>query len=275
MQSQNLNLVQSRPLLGVDCPSGEKHGDTRGHEEQAASAIANRTMDSVVHVIDSGGGARASSNTSNSSLSGSGMEVTHRKRPSPAAQAARESIVNLWLELDRPPVDAHLLEAVQLHLAKSDDDPGISPASVARLLADEGAELRHPEIIESDVRWRESRVNSRMDKFAAVEPLSTGARLNIQDAGVLISKMEKLRQELEREADKIRLDELRKLAAEARQRAEAMGKNRKLNETVRCEQSEIAEWLKVWLQTPALFENWLELRRRSEEFRRRFDVNAP
>ena len=203
------------------------------------------------------------------------MEVTHRKRPSLAAQAARESVVKLWLELGRPPVDAHFLEAVQRQFANSSEDPGISPASVARLLADEGAELRHPEIIESDVRWRESLVNSRMDKFAAVEPLSTGARLNIQDTGALISKMEKLRQEFERDDDETRLDELRTLAADARQRAEAMGKNRKLNETVRVEQSEIAEWLKVWLQTPALFENWLELRRRSEEFRKKFQQKAP
>ena len=205
------------------------------------------------------------------------MEVTHRKRPgqSLAAQAAREFIVKLWLELGRPPVDAQFLENVQRQLAKSSEDPAISPAEVARLLADEGAELRHPEIIEADVRWREPLVNSRMDKFAAVEPLSSGARLNIQDAGVLISKMEKLRQEFERHRDESGLGELRTLAADARQRAEAMGKNHKLNETFRREQSEIAEWLKVWLQTPMLFENWLELRRRSDEFRKRFDENAP
>ena len=178
--------------------------------------------------------------------------------------------MKLWLELGRPPVDAQFLQSVQGQLAKSSETPAISPAEVARLLADEGAELRHPEIIESDVRWREPLLNSRMDKFAAVEPLSSGARLNIVDAGVLISKLEKLRQEFERDDDETGLSELRALAADARQRAEAMGKSRKLNETVRVEQSEIAEWLKVWLQTPALFENWLELRRRSAEFQNKF-----
>ena len=192
----------------------------------------------------------------------------HRKRP--GQNLTSEFIVKLWLELGRPPVDALILENVQRQLAKSSEDPAISPAEVARLLADEGAELRHPEIIESDVRWRELLVNSRMDKFAAVEPLSSGARLNIQDAGVLISKMEKLRQEFERDTDNTQLQELRTLAAEARQRAEALGRNRKLDETVRSVQAEVAEWLKVWLQTPALFENWLELRRRSEEFRSKF-----
>jgi hypothetical protein len=199
------------------------------------------------------------------------MEVTHQKRPRRplAAQAAREFIVQFWLERGRPPIDAQFLEEVQGEL-KSFEDVAMSPASVARQLADEGAELRHPQIIESDVHWREAFLKNRVDKLAAVEQLSSGARLDIEEAGVLIGKMEKLRQEFERDDDDTRLNELRTIAADARQRAEAMGKNHKLDEKVRREQSEIAEWLKVWLQTPALFENWLELRRRSEEFRKRF-----
>jgi hypothetical protein len=205
------------------------------------------------------------------------MEITHGKRPGQtlAAPAAREVIVKLWLELGRPPVDAQFLQNIQRELAARHGDNAMSPASVARLLADEGAEMRHPEIIEFDVRWRDSLVRSRVDKFAAIEQLSSGERLNIEDAGALISKMEKLRQEFERDDDETRLDELKTLAAGARQRAEAMGKNHKLDEPIRGEQSEVAEWLKVWLQTPTLFENWLELRRRSEEFREKFPEKAP
>lgn len=197
----------------------------------------------------------------------------HRKRP--GQNLASDLIVKLWLELGRPTVDAQFLENVQSRLGERFEDLAMSPASVARVLADEGAELRHPEIIEFDVRWRESLVKSRMDKFATVEQLSSGARLNIDEAGALISKMEKLRQEFERDDDNTQLDDLRTLAADARQRAEAVGKNRKLDETVRSEQSEIAEWLKVWLQTPMLFENWLELRQRSEEFQNKFHKKAP
>ena len=138
------------------------------------------------------------------------MEVKHRK---PAAKTlASEFIMKLWLERGRPPIDAQLLEAVQTELAERFGDDAMSPASVARLLADEGAELRHPQIIEFDVHWRESLVTSRMDKFAAVEQLSSGAGLNIEEAGALISKMEKLRQEFERADDDTRLDELRTLA---------------------------------------------------------------
>jgi hypothetical protein len=205
------------------------------------------------------------------------MEVTHQKPPPQfrAVQAARELIVQFWLDRGRPPIDAQFLENVQRKLAETFAESEDSPAAVARLLADEGAELRHPEIIQADVRWRESRLKNRMEKFAAIEKLSSGARLKIEEAGVLISKMEKLRQEFERDDDDTGLEELRTLAVDARQRAEATGKNRKLDESLRLEQSEIAEWLKVWLQTPTLFENWLELRRRSEEFRKKFGDEAP
>jgi hypothetical protein len=199
------------------------------------------------------------------------MEVTRQKRPGQSLAAqAREFIVQFWLERGRLPIDAQFLEDVQRELVERFEDVAMSPASVARVLADEDAELRHPQIIEFDVHWREVFLKSRMEKFAAVEQLSSGARLNIESAGVLIGKMEKLRQEFERDDDDTRLEELRTIAADARQRAEALGKNRELDERVRREQSEIAEWLKVWLQTPTLFENWLELRRRSEQFREKF-----
>ena len=196
----------------------------------------------------------------------------HHKRPE--QNPASDFIVKLWLELGRPPVDAKFLETVQRDLTQRLGNDAMSPAAVARLLADEGAELRHPEIIEFDVRWRESLVKGRADKFGEVARLSSGARLSIDEAGKLISKLEKLRQEFERDHDNTELDQLRTLAAEARQRAEAMGKNRKLDETVRSEQAEVAEWLKVWLQTPALFENWSELRRRSDEFQSKFPGNS-
>ena len=42
------------------------------------------------------------------------------------------------------------------------------------------------------------------------------------------------------------------------------------NRASRAEKAEIAGWLGVWLQQPELFPDWLDLRRRSEDYRRRF-----
>jgi hypothetical protein len=35
----------------------------------------------------------------------------------------------------------------------------------------------------------------------------------------------------------------------------------------RAEKQEIATWFRIWLETPDLFFDWLELRKASEEFR--------
>lgn len=42
----------------------------------------------------------------------------------------------------------------------------------------------------------------------------------------------------------------------------------------RLEQSEIAHWLEIWLQTPDLFQQWLTLRQASAEFRQRFEIKS-
>jgi hypothetical protein len=60
------------------------------------------------------------------------------------------------------------------------------------------------------------------------------------------------------------------MAANGRQIAESLAKDQTLNQTQRDEQAEIVAWLKVWIQTPGLFADWLELRRRSPDFQKKF-----
>jgi hypothetical protein len=39
---------------------------------------------------------------------------------------------------------------------------------------------------------------------------------------------------------------------------------------MRARLKEISEWLSVWLQSPELFSDWLDLRRRSPEYKKKF-----
>lgn len=192
----------------------------------------------------------------------------HRKSPAQSAvkTAGDERILPAWVELGRPVVDAQVLA----DLVKRLGNDSISPATMARLLADEGAELRHPEVIEFDAQWREAQLATRGEKFAEISQLVSAGRLSLDRAEALISKLETLRLEFESTGDQPGQVELRGLALETRQRAQAMAKSRRLSDSERAEQLEIDEWIKVWLQTPALFKDWLELRRRSEEFRSKF-----
>lgn len=145
-----------------------------------------------------------------------------------------------------------------------------SPAAIARMLADEGAELRHPEVIEFDARWREAQIQDEISKFNGLEDFLTGKPLRLNKAEALFERLESLRKTLEQSGDQMALEQTRDMVINARQVAALLAKDRTLDPMERAEQVELVEWLKVWIQTPNLFEDWLELRRRSPDFRKRF-----
>lgn len=185
-------------------------------------------------------------------------------------EALRRLVVERWAEVDRPPVNARLLEAIQTQIEKNLRlEAGVSPATIARILADAGAELRHPEIIESDAAWRQGRLDNSEKEFAQIRELTSAPLTDLRAAEDFIRNLETKRQKFEHRQERDELAQLKSLAIEARQAAQSISRNAE-DGNIRLLQSEIAEWIKVWLQTPKLFDDWLELRRRSEEFRAKF-----
>lgn len=203
------------------------------------------------------------------------MEVRHSRPSKDAAQAERRAvIVELWAELGKPPVDARLLASIQSELlATFGNHETAGPAAIARVLADEGAALKHPEVIETDAAWRQSRIESNANE-SGLEQFTSPQVMTLATAENLIAELEEARQRYEMNQDGQGLAQVRNIAYESRRLAETIARNRSGEQTIRHEQGEIAEWLKVWLQTPALFNDWLELRRRSDEFRARFGDTA-
>ena len=187
------------------------------------------------------------------------------------ARTKRELAIAVWSRLQRPAVGEHELRQIQRAIARRFGAGAVdSPAAIARLLADEGAELRHPEVIEFDANWRQAQVEQSAADFAGFERFATARPLRLKQAEALIRKFEKVRRKFERAADAQALASLRDEAANARQTVQSLGKSQRLTQRNRDEQIEIAEWLSVWIRTPALFEEWLELRKRSTDFRHRF-----
>ncbi len=194
---------------------------------------------------------------------------THRRKP--AATTKRELIIQVWDRLGRIAVGEAELRQIQRSVRKQfGQGADESPAAIARVLADEDAELRHPEVIEFDARWREAKIQSDGGEFKGLEDLLTGKPLRLKKTEALIKKLERLRQRAENSGDQTAARELRSMAASGRQIAESLTKDQNLNLQERREQAEIAEWLKVWIQTPSLFADWLDLRQRSAEFRKKF-----
>ncbi len=188
---------------------------------------------------------------------------------SKAKPTKRELIILTWERLDCAPIGEDELSAIQKAI-RDHTGQDESPAAIARVLADEGAELRHPEVIEFDARWREAKIESESANFKGLEALLAGKPLRLSKAEALIAKLETLRQRSDEQAEK----EVRRVAVSGRQLAELLAKDSTLDQLQRAEHAEIAEWLKVWVQTPNLFADWLDLRRRSPEFQKKFGASS-
>jgi hypothetical protein len=184
----------------------------------------------------------------------------------------REKVVDVWRNLGEPRVGEDELRQIQKALGKESASAAavISPATIARILADEGAELRHPEIIEFDARWREAKIKREAERFGDLERFSSGKPMNREQAEALLNTIEGLRQRFADEADREALAGLVTLAVNARRAAQLIAKDVLADSVHRAEQEEIAEWIKIWIQTPNLFADWLALRKGSPEFRNRF-----
>ena len=185
----------------------------------------------------------------------------------------QEFIVAEWLRLGGHAIGRKELRAIQRALREEFGEGAIeSPARIARVLADEGAELRHPEVIEFDAKWREEKIEKETSKFRRLERFLDTKPARLHEAESLIKKLEQARQDSERNEDELDVRRLRDIAINARQAAELIASDSTLNQTQRDEQAEVAQWLAVWLQTPTLFDDWLDLRRRSPDFRKKFSM---
>ena len=180
------------------------------------------------------------------------------------ARTKRDLIVEVWERLDCETVGARELEEIAKVVRERYGAGALeSPAQMARLLADEGAELRHAEVLEADARWRARDPYEAM--FRNVLKFA-----DFTQAAASLRQLENLRREFARKKDQEGLRRVRELALKGKQRAQMIARNSKVAEAKRAEKQEIAEWFAVWLQTPELFQDWLHLRQRAPEFQARF-----
>jgi hypothetical protein len=179
------------------------------------------------------------------------------------AHTMTDLIVEVWEALDCESVGRSELERIENELLKKfGEGVSQSPAAIARTLADEGAVLRHPEVFEWDSEWRKKRLAHT----------SLGGELgfsSLSEALVSFEKLETKRHELAN--DRKGLERLRLTVINARQHCQLFAQSRVLSAEQREEAKEIAEWLAVWLRDPKLFPDWLDLRMRTAEFKKRFE----
>jgi hypothetical protein len=162
-----------------------------------------------------------------------------------------EFIVETWESTGREVVGAAELNLIQNALAERFGSES-SPASIARVLADHGARLGHPEILQADARWRER------------QHLFTPADLafdSIGAANIFIEKLEELRQTHDQQS-------LRQSVLQIKSELDLLAPRHTVAR-------EVTQWLTIWLQNPRIFPEWLELRRSTKDFQVLFGTFSP
>jgi hypothetical protein len=180
------------------------------------------------------------------------------------SRTKKDLMIEVWEKLDCESVGAKEIEAIEVVVREKFGFSAVeSPMKIARLLADEGADLRHAEIMELDVQRRSESPYAPM--FRNVLKFA-----DFKQALISIRHLENLRRKFAAENDREGLRQVHETALKGKRRAQMIAGNEKVEENKRAEKQEIAEWFTLWLQSPEVFENWIELRRNSKDFIERF-----
>ena len=82
-----------------------------------------------------------------------------------------------------------------------------------------------------------------------------------------LRRLEGLRQKYQSAHDGKGVEYCRQIARLGRARSEFIGRSKRVGLHKRLQKREIATWFKIWLETPAIFDDWLVLRKKTEEFK--------
>jgi hypothetical protein len=169
------------------------------------------------------------------------------------AKDKRELAIEVWEKLDCESIGSAEIEAIEEVVRDVYGESAVeSPMRIARMLADEGAVLRHSELMGLFVSRYEAKPYTA--EFRNIFRLG-----ELSHALSSIRRLENLRKKFLADGDKEGLRLIKERTIQARK---ALGSTP--------DDREIWQWLGIWLTTPDVFETWLSLRRRTPEFNELF-----
>jgi hypothetical protein len=92
----------------------------------------------------------------------------------------------------------------------------------------------------------------------------------LEDAEVSIMRLDELMLKFRGQGENAAVERVLNVARLGKRRAEMIARNHKVEPHKREEKVEIANWFRIWLETPDAFFDWLDVRKKSPEFRAKF-----
>src|SRR5215470_17425048 len=88
----------------------------------------------------------------------------------------------------------------------------------------------------------------------------------LSDAEVSIMRLDELMRKFKAHNENAAVERVLNVARLGKRRAEMIARNHKVEKQKRDEKLEIANWFKIWLETPDVFFDWLDVRKQSAEY---------
>jgi hypothetical protein len=92
----------------------------------------------------------------------------------------------------------------------------------------------------------------------------------LEDAEVSLTRLDELMRKFRAHGEKAAVERVLDVARLGKRRAEMIARNSKVDAHKRAEKEEIANWFRIWLETPDAFFDWLDVRKQSPEFQEKF-----
>jgi hypothetical protein len=146
---------------------------------------------------------------------------------------------------------------VRRHLGPSN---GVSPSYIANVLRRAGKRVEFNDRFVDP--WMEEPYASRLRGLLRFTDL--------QAAEDSLQELDAVYRDYRENADREGTHLIRTLVLKGRDRARSLASNPRVNPQKRQEKDEIAFWFNVWVDNVDLFFDWLEIRKQSEDFKKRF-----
>jgi hypothetical protein len=83
-------------------------------------------------------------------------------------------------------------------------------------------------------------------------------------------RLDELMRKFRSQGEHAAVERVLNVARLGKRRAEMISRNQKVEAPKRAEKEEIANWFRIWLETPDAFFDWLDVRKQSPEFQAKF-----
>src|SRR5438132_11874828 len=92
----------------------------------------------------------------------------------------------------------------------------------------------------------------------------------LSDAELSIMRLDELMRKFQTHGERAAVERVLNVARLGKRRAEMISRNPKVEANKRAEKVEIANWFRIWLETPDAFFDWLDVRKQAPDFQAKF-----